>query len=312
MATIVEQIADIQAEIDKTQKNKATEHHLGKLKAKIAKLKAEQEKRQAHAKSSGPAKGFEVKKSGDATVTLVGFPSVGKSTLIVQVTDAQSETGGYAFTTLTCIPGVMEHRGARIQILDLPGLIKGAADGKGRGKEILGVVRTCDMVLYIIDPFHDTHLPILHRELELAGMRLNQPPPQVFITRLQKGGIEVRSTVEQTHLTVEQMRDIIRSFGYTSALVTLRVNATADMLVDTMAGSRVYSKAVVIINKIDLAPYVGADLDVMDRDSRKMRGDRPFVFTNLKTQEGVDGVVSWIRRELLFTDVDLSPSISRT
>ena len=136
METIVEQIADIQTEIDKTQKNKATEHHLGKLKAKIAKLKAEQEKRQAHAKSSGPAKGFEVKKSGDATVTLVGFPSVGKSTLIVQVTDAQSETGGYAFTTLPCIPGVMEHRGAKIQILDLPGLIKGAADGKGRGKEL--------------------------------------------------------------------------------------------------------------------------------------------------------------------------------
>ena len=63
MATINEQIADIQAEIDKTQKNKATEHHVGKLKAKIAALKAKQEKAAAHAKSSGPAKGFEVKKS---------------------------------------------------------------------------------------------------------------------------------------------------------------------------------------------------------------------------------------------------------
>ena len=49
----------------------------------------------------------------------------------------------------------------------------------------------------------------------------------------------------------------------------------------------------------------------MDRDSRKMRGDRPFVFTNLKVQEGVDGVVSWIRREVLFEDVELSSSISR-
>ena len=50
----------------------------------------------------------------------------------------------------------------------------------------------------------------------------------------------------------------------------------------------------------------------MDKDSRKMRGERPFVFTSLKTQEGVDSVVSWIRRELLFADVDLSPTISRT
>jgi urease accessory protein len=55
-----------------------------------------------------------------------------------------------------------------------------------------------------------------------------------------------------------------------------------------------------VINKTDLAPYVGADLSVMDRDARLMRGEKPFVFTNLKAREGVDSVVSWIRRELLF------------
>jgi urease accessory protein len=55
-----------------------------------------------------------------------------------------------------------------------------------------------------------------------------------------------------------------------------------------------------VINKTDLAPYVGADLSVMDRDARLMRGNRPFVFTSLKAQEGVEAVVSWIRRELLF------------
>ncbi|MGH6719125.1 MAG: urease accessory protein UreG [Alphaproteobacteria bacterium] len=56
-----------------------------------------------------------------------------------------------------------------------------------------------------------------------------------------------------------------------------------------------------VINKIDLAPHVGADLGVMDRDARRMRGARPFVFTNLKTGEGVDDVLRWIRRELLLT-----------
>ena len=253
MATIEEQIKAIQAEIDKTQKNKATEHHIGRLKAKIAKLKITREKAQAHAKASGGGKGFEVKKSGDASVALVGFPSVCKSTLISQVTDAKSETAGYAFTTLTCIPGVMEHRGAKIQILDLPGLIKGAADGKGRGREILNVIRSSDMVLYIVDPFQDAHFRVLHRELELAGMRLNQAKPAVFISRTERGGIDVRSTVEQTHLTDEQIGDIIRDFGYTSAIVTLRVDVTADQIVDVLAGNRIYSKAVVAINKIDIA-----------------------------------------------------------
>ncbi|DAC37658.1 MAG TPA: GTP-binding protein, partial [Candidatus Poseidoniaceae archaeon] len=135
--------------------------HIGKLKAKIAQLKLKQEKAAASARSSGPSKGFEVRKSGDATVALVGFPSVGKSTLISKVTDAHSETGSYAFTTLTCIPGVMEHRGAKIQILDLPGLIKGASEGKGRGKEILGVIRAADMVLFVVDPFQDGHFDVL-------------------------------------------------------------------------------------------------------------------------------------------------------
>jgi urease accessory protein len=54
-----------------------------------------------------------------------------------------------------------------------------------------------------------------------------------------------------------------------------------------------------VINKIDLAPYVGADLAVMERDARRMRGARPLVFTNLKTGTGVDAIVDWLRHELL-------------
>ena len=55
-----------------------------------------------------------------------------------------------------------------------------------------------------------------------------------------------------------------------------------------------------VINKIDLAPHVGADLGVMERDAKRMRGERPFVFTNLREGDGADAIVAWIRRELLF------------
>jgi len=79
-------------------------------------------------------------------------------------------------------------------------------------------------------------------------------------------------------------------------------------VIDVAGGDKVPRKGgpgitrsdLLVINKTDLAPYVGADLGVMDRDSRMMRGQKPFVFTNLKTREGVDKVVSWIRQELLF------------
>jgi urease accessory protein len=66
-------------------------------------------------------------------------------------------------------------------------------------------------------------------------------------------------------------------------------------------GPAITRSDLLIINKIDLAPHVGADLGVMERDARRMRGARPFVFTNLKTGHGVDEVLRWIRHELLLT-----------
>jgi urease accessory protein len=79
-------------------------------------------------------------------------------------------------------------------------------------------------------------------------------------------------------------------------------------VIDVAGGDKVPRKGgpgitrsdLLVINKTDLAPHVGADLKVMDRDSKIMRGAKPFVFTNLKTRNGVDTVVDWIRRELLF------------
>jgi len=102
----------------------ATEYHLGLLKAKLAKYRSQLLE---PAKKSEKGEGFDVLKSGDARVALIGFPSVGKSTLLSTLTATQSEAASYEFTTLTCIPGVIEYKGANIQLLDLPGIIEGAA-----------------------------------------------------------------------------------------------------------------------------------------------------------------------------------------
>ena len=79
--------------------------------------------------------GFEVGRYGHGRVALIGFPSVGKSTLLTTLTGTDSESAAYEFTTLTCIPGVIHYKDARIQLLDLPGIIEGASEGKGRGRE---------------------------------------------------------------------------------------------------------------------------------------------------------------------------------
>ena len=302
MATIEEQIKSLEDEISKTKYNKATQGHIGKLKAKIAALRHKKEKAQAHSRASGGAQGFEVKKSGDASVALVGFPSVGKSSLISQLTEVESEAGNFAFTTLTCIPGVMDHRGVKIQILDLPGLIKGASEGKGRGKEILNVIRGSDMVLYVLDPFQKSHFQVLDSELWKSGMRLNQEPPQVFISRTRRGGIEVRSTLEQTNLEDEEIQAIIRSFGIVSATVTLRTDVTDDHIVDTLAGNRIYNRAVVVVNKIDLA-----NKKDLERAYEELPDGWPVLNVSAKTGEGIEEMKDFIFDNLGFMSIFLKP-----
>lgn len=124
MVNITEKIKEIEAEMARTQKNKATNYHLGLLKGKLARLRAQLLEPGGGGGGGGPGAGFDVQKSGDARIALVGFPSVGKSTFLSKVTKTRSEVAAYAFTTLTAIPGVLEYGGAEIQLLDLPGIMR--------------------------------------------------------------------------------------------------------------------------------------------------------------------------------------------
>lgn len=103
---IQERIKDIELEISRTQKNKATTTHLGLLKGQLARLRTQLLMPAAGSENAGGNSGFSVAKSGDGRVALIGFPSVGKSSLLNKVTDTHSEAASYEFTTLTCIPGM--------------------------------------------------------------------------------------------------------------------------------------------------------------------------------------------------------------
>jgi small GTP-binding protein len=247
-SSIEQQIKAIEDEIFKTQKNKATEHHIGKLKAKMARLREEGEKRK---KSGVKGKGFSVKKSGDATVGIAGFPSVGKSTLLNQLTAADSKVGDYDFTTLETIPGMMKYKGAEIQLLDLPGLIVGASKGKGRGREVISAVRSVDLLILMVDAMNLFQLNAIEQELHSAGVRLNQRKPDLVISKKSYGGIIVNSTVPLTHMDEVLVKSIASEFVI-NADITLREDLTEDQLIDAFAQNRVYISALVVINKTDL------------------------------------------------------------
>jgi len=98
---IPEKIKSIEDELQKIRLNKSTEHAVGLLKAKLAKLKREEETRGS---GGGGSHSYAVKRSGDATVTFIGLPSVGKSTIMNRLTNAKSKIAAYHFTTRTVVP----------------------------------------------------------------------------------------------------------------------------------------------------------------------------------------------------------------
>lgn len=244
-----DRIKQIEDEIKKTPYNKATSHHIGKLKAKLSKLKEESIQRSS---KGTKGKGFHVKKTGDSTVVFVGFPSVGKSTLLNDLTNAESKIGEYEFTTLEIIPGIMEYEGAKIQIFDIPGIITGASRGKGRGREILSVSRNADLILIILDVFNPQHYEIIMDELRNIGIRPNEERPDVTVKKKKLGGLRVSSTVELTKINEKTIRSVLNEYGIHSADVLIRDDVTVDQFIDSLDLSCKYIPTLKVINKIDL------------------------------------------------------------
>lgn len=247
---ILEKIAEVEREIARTQKNKATEYHLGLLKAKLAKYRSQL--LEPTGKTAAKGEGFDVMKSGDARVALIGFPSVGKSTLLNTLTNTHSESAAYAFTTLTCIPGVISYNGANIQLLDLPGIIEGASQGKGRGRQVIAVARTADLVVMMLDANKgDVQKKLLEKELESVGLRLNQRKPNIYFKQKKGGGLSFNSMCPLTKCNEKLVQMILHEYKIFNAEVLFREDHNADEFIDVISGNRIYLPCLYVYNKID-------------------------------------------------------------
>jgi len=144
--------------------------------------------------------------------------------------------------------------------------------------------------------------------------------PAERVVGVETGGCPHTAIREDASVNLEAVHDLVTRFpdlellfvesggdNLSSTFSPELVDATI-YVIDVAEGDKIPRKGgpgivrsdLLVINKIDLAPYVGADLGVMERDARRMRGVRPFVFTNLREGDGADAIVSWIRRDLLF------------
>eukprot|EP00929_Paragymnodinium_shiwhaense_P039548 TRINITY_DN20762_c0_g1_i1.p1 TRINITY_DN20762_c0_g1~~TRINITY_DN20762_c0_g1_i1.p1 ORF type:complete len:414 (+),score=123.44 TRINITY_DN20762_c0_g1_i1:137-1378(+) len=251
---VLERIKEIELEMSRTQKNKATTTHLGSLKAKLCALRREL---LAPDKKSGKCPGFEVQRYGDSRVALIGFPSVGKSSLLTALTGVQSEAANYDFTTLTCIPGVILYNDAKIQLLDLPGIITGAAQGKGRGRQVISTARSADMIIMVLDATKDdSQKKLLTKELEDVGIRLNKSRPKLTVTRTKTGGYRYNATVPVTALSKDMCYSILSQYKLYNVDVIIYEDASIDDFIDVLeeegSAPRRYLRCIYAYNKADM------------------------------------------------------------
>ena len=250
-SNIYEQIKELQHEISTTKYNKATQGAIGLLKAKLAMLKERATQRASVGKASGDTR-FSVRKTGDATVILLGFPSVGKSTLLNKLTNAKSEIAKYAFTTLSAVPGLLNYKFAKIQIIDVPGIVSGAASGKGRGKEVIAMLRSADLILILVDALAPEHYKAILNEVYQSGIRINQQKPDVKITKKEKGGITIGTTTRLTKIDHTIITSIAKEMKLNNADILIREDIDDGQLIDCTTGDKIYTKALAVITKIDL------------------------------------------------------------
>lgn len=287
-------IKELEAQMSTAKYNKATEHWFGLLKSQIAKLREKIEKKQA---GKGGGEGWFVKRTGNATVIMVGFPSVGKSTLLNTLCGTQSKTAAYEFTTLTCIPGTLNYRNAKIQVLDVPGIIEGAASGKGRGKEVLAMARNSNLVLFVVDAMHPEHLPLLQKEVHDVGIRLADQKPDVKIVKKSKDGLSIHSTVKLTKVSRETLEAILKEFRIMNADIVIRTDIDIDQFIDAIEGNRSYVRSLVCISKADL---------LTAHQKKEIHERIPgAVFVSAEKKTGVDNLKESIFNELNFMRIYL-------
>lgn len=200
-------------------------------------------------------------------MSLIGFPSVGKSSFLSKVTNTKSEAANYEFTTLTSVGGILEYNGAEVQIVDLPGIIKAAAQGKGRGRQVIAVSRTSDLILMVLDATKGgEQRQILENELETMGIRLNKERPNISLKIKKTGGVKLNLITPPKYLDEKIVSALLKDYKIHNADVLVRdENCTIEDFIDIINDQHMsYIKCLYVYNKAD-----AVSLEEVDRLARE-------------------------------------------
>ncbi len=231
-------------EMQRTQpSHKGAEKLRADLSKRISKLK---EKQEAQARQRGGSKSMFFSKEGSATIVLIGLPNTGKSTLLSKITDAKPAISNYKFTTTEPELGIMDFKGVKIQVVELPAIIENSHKGKARGKEVLGLVRNADLVVFILKGSRteiEAQLKTLNSELRRTNIVLNKKKPQITLSKVGTMGIEIAGEKNVVG-SIELLKQKMLENGCYNVLLRVDEKLKVDEIVEGLDKSKHFLKAI--------------------------------------------------------------------
>lgn len=251
--TLPDKIKYLQEFISTIPEHKGNEKMRGYLRRRLAQLKEELEDQKKRKAGSSGGGGFSVRKEGAAQVVMLGMTGSGKSTLLMSLTNAKAEVGDHKFTTLEPVPGMMQFEDIQFQLVDTPAIYEGVRNGSW-GAQLLSITRNADGLLIVLDA-NDAidQFRTITNELTAAGITIDKKVRKIEIERTTGGGIQIACTGRIT-CRVEEIDRTLKDYGLRNAIVRVWGDVALDDLIEAMDQTRMYKPALVLINKIELAP----------------------------------------------------------
>lgn len=206
-------------------KHKSSEHLIADIKSKIAKFRLQSEKEK---QTSSKKFQISVKKEGAAQVVLVGFTNSGKSFLLSRLTNAKPLISEHEYTTKLPEVGIMEYSGVSIQVVEIPALSEGFID-KGKGSVFFSIIRNSDLVIFVLR--QESDMPLLKKEFETAGIKIDKAKPKVKIKKSASGGITFVGKIKGS---VDDARQLCRDYNILNAVVEIEGEASLEDLEDVV------------------------------------------------------------------------------
>lgn len=242
--TTQQKIAALTEMLKHCPRHKASEKLVAELTYKISRLKQDVEKEKAQQAKRGGGSSINVKKDGVGQIVVMGAPNSGKSYLLKMLTGVDVEIAPYPFTTTKPEIGMMNHRGARVQVVEVPAVIEGSSEGKANGTQILGLARNADAIIIMHRDEAEKQMAI--GELAKTGIIVTRKKPRItIIQNSEYNGITVAGK-QFLRISEKELEDTLKGFGIHKASVLLEEDTGREKLAEALDESLDYKNALFI------------------------------------------------------------------